>query len=173
MTTLYDLGEGFGALEQLIEEATERGAPPAETEAILAAWFAELAGDLTAKAARCVRVIRSQEALADAAKAESARLTAYARGRQAAAERVSTLLRDVIERAGSPRLETDVGAVWVQRAGGKQALQVDDVDPTTIDPALTVVETRVDKDAVRAKLDAGEALPFARLLPRTTSLRIR
>jgi hypothetical protein len=47
------------------------------------------------------------------------------------------------------------------------------VEPTALAPQYQAVKVEANKEAIRAALEAGTAIPGCTLLPRGTSLRIR
>jgi hypothetical protein len=54
--------------------------------------------------------------------------------------------------------------------GGKQALEI--VDDVPAQFTREVVTQEIDKDAIRAALEGGATLPFARLVEKQPTLRI-
>ncbi len=71
-------------------------------------------------------------------------------------------------------MQTERFRVSLARNGGKAPLDIrvgPDELPAWAVKRKTVVET--DKDAIRARLDAGEALDFASLMDRGTRISIR
>jgi hypothetical protein len=54
--------------------------------------------------------------------------------------------------------------------GGKQALEIVDAIPDAY--YREVVTREIDKDAIRAALEGGATLPFARLVEKQPTLRI-
>jgi hypothetical protein len=176
--TLYAITAEYRALDQLLAEAEEAGVDLSSLEvaAIVTRWWVALDGDLQAKAARCIAVIREQEALSDAAKAEAARLAAYAASKAARAAKVREMVMTAMQAAQVKRLDTPLGAVTVAANGGKAPLVVDDVDPLMVQavyPHLVEVKTTINKEAVREVLASGQPLPFAAIGERGTHLRIR
>jgi hypothetical protein len=176
--TLYAITADYRALDQLLAEAEEAGVDLSSLEvaAIVTRWWVSLDGDLKAKAARCIAVIREQEALSDAAKAEADRLAAYAASKAARAAKVRQMVMTAMQAAQVKRLDTPLGAVTVAGNGGVAPLVVADVDPLEVQalyPELVEVTTTINKQAVRDALEQGLSLPFAALGERGTHLRIR
>lgn len=65
--------------------------------------------------------------------------------------------------------------VWVVSSGGKQPIEYDGVvekDAPSLPEAFHARKIMADKEAIRAALERGENLPFARLLPRGRTVRI-
>lgn len=177
--TLYHLGAEYLALEALLQEAEDAGQAldGPEVAAILTRWFAELAGALEAKAARCVAIIREEEARAAAAKIEAKRLSELATRRATRAARVADALHAAMTLMQVQRVDTPIGTVTRAKNGGKAPLVLaDGTDPDVVavdHPDLVEVRTIINNDAVRAALAAGVALPFARLAERGEHIRIR
>jgi hypothetical protein len=176
--TLYAITEEYRALDQLLAEAEEAGQDMSSPEVaeIVTRWWLALDGDLTAKAHRCIAVIREQEGLSELAKAEAARLAAYAASKAARAARVRDAVHAAMQVAHVKRLDTPLGAVTVAANGGKAPLVVADVDPLEVQavyPDLVEVRTTINKAAVRDALEHGQPLPFAVIGERGTHLRIR
>ena len=71
------------------------------------------------------------------------------------------------------KLRTTDYNISISKNGGKQPVVVDPVDPDTLPDDLTVTERKVNKNAVRDRLLAGEKLSFARLGDRGQHLRIK
>jgi hypothetical protein len=177
--TLYAITEEYRALDQLLAEAEEAGQDLSSPEVaeIVTRWWLALDGDLTAKAHRCIAVIREQEGLSELAKAEAARLAAYAASKAARAARVRDAVHAAMQVAQVKRLDTPLGAVTVASNGGKAPLVVaDDVDPLMVQDDYTdlvEVKASINKAAVRDALEHGQPLPFAAIGERGTHLRIR
>jgi hypothetical protein len=176
--TLYAITAEYRALDQLLAEAEEAGQDLSSPEVaeIVTRWWLALDGDLKDKAARCIAVIREQEALSSAAKAEADRLATYAASKAARAARVRDMVHAAMTAAQVKRLDTPLGAVTVAANGGKAPLVVDDVDPLMVQavyPHLVEVKTTINKEAVREVLASGLPLPFAAIGERGTHLRIR
>lgn len=176
--TLYALAREYQALEALLAEAEEAGQDlqsPEVTEIVLR-WFDALDGNLVERVTRCVAVVHEQEALAAITADEIKKLQALKKRRESRVERLETLMEAVLTWAKLRHVDTPLGTVRIKGNGGVAPMQVDDVDPADIAqqwPDLVVVTTTINAAAVRERLQSGEALPFARLLPRGTHLEIR
>lgn len=97
--------------------------------------------------------------------------------RQRALERECESLKQHLIATGQTRIETTAGdVVSVQRNGGKLPVvptHGDTFDAATLPDQYVRVRREPDRDAIRAALEAGESLPFARFGERGTHLRIR
>lgn len=166
---LYSFPAEFAALVELLDDDN---ATVADHD-VIAAWWKEYEGALETKLDGCVLWIREQEAMAAFAKEEAARLTARAKVCTNRVERLKETIKFVFESQDLKRIETKHGTVTLATAGGKQALAI--VVPVEELPAefVTVPEPQPNTEAIRARLEAGEALPFAHLKPRSTSIRVK
>ncbi len=71
------------------------------------------------------------------------------------------------------KIETKDWTVSVQNAGGKQALTLDEAYPDIPEEYLTYLPPVINKEAVRAAMEEGKTLPFAKLEPKGVNLVIR
>lgn len=172
--TLFEIGEDLEALERLIEEAQGDISDPAAAEAV-EAWFKEIADNQGGKIDNYCSLIRKWEGQAVAAKAEAEQ---YAKAAQVRANRVRALkdrLKLYMEVTHQVKIETPTGrTVAIQKNGGVAPMEVKpDLNPLTIPEKYQLKTISMNGPAVRAALEAGETLDFARLNERGTSLRIR
>lgn len=176
MPTLYEIGEDYKALEELLLE----GGAELDAEAALAfdrlfADFADFATDEAAKAESYYRIIRKFEMEAAAAKAEAEQYAMMARVRANAAERLKARMKAHLEFTGRKEAVTASGKKFaIQANGGKLPLKIaEGLDVETLPAEFVRVIKSVDAEAVRAALEAGEDVKFATLEARGTHLRIK
>ncbi len=171
--TLYAIGEDLLALEELL---TELGGDvsDAELEAAIDAWFGALGAERDQKLDSYAALIREMEARAAARREEARRLTALAQVDDNAAKRLKARLlwffqqHRIDEAIDTPRFR-----LKKCRAGGKLPLVLDPAaQPEDVEERFRQVTFSFDGDAVRAALDAGEELSFARYGERTEYVRI-
>lgn len=171
--TLYEIGSDMAALETLLLENGGDISDPAVADAV-AAWESELEQNLTGKVESYCRLIADIEARAEAREKEAARLAYLAKADGKAAAGLRERLRFVFEAKGLKPVQTDNFRVSLAKKGGKAPLDlragVDEL-PSWAVRSETVLSP--DKDAIRAKLEAGEALPFASLMDRGNYISIR
>lgn len=171
--TLLDITDDMDALDSLLAENGGDVSDPAVAEAI-DAWMAELDGAFNAKVDNMAALIQTMDVRAEIRRAEAARLTNRAKADEGSAEFLRARLKAVLEQRGTKKMETARFRVSIAANGGKQAIEV--MVPTE-DLPTWAVRTKVvvdpDKDAIRAKLEAGESLEFATLLPRGSRLSIK
>lgn len=170
--TLLDITADMAALDALLAESGGEITP--DTEATLDAFFAETEANLAGKVDAYCALISEMEARADVRKAEAKRLADRARVDENAAAALRERLRFVWEARGLGKVQTQRYTVNLAKVGGKQKLDlragVEDLPAWAV---TTETVTTANTDAIRARLDAGEALPFASYMERGTRLSIR
>ena len=102
------------------------------------------------------------------------RVDRHARQVEARHHALRERLRFVWETRKLGKVETDRFTVSLAKNGGKAPLDircgVEDLPSWAV---KTETIASADKDAIRARLEAGEALPFASLMERGTRISIR
>jgi len=170
--TLLDIAADMAALDELLAESGGEITP--DTEATLDAFFAETEANLSEKVDAYCRLISEMEARAEVRKAEAKRLADRARVDENAADALRERLRFVWEARKLGKVQTARYTVSLAKVGGKQKLDlrvgVEDLPSWAV---KTETVTTANTDAIRAKLDAGEALPFASYMERGTRISIR
>lgn len=171
--TLYMISDDLLALENILAESNGDISSP-EAEAALATWEAELSSNLSTKLDGYCSLIAEIEIRAAARQAEAERLRDLARTDQNAADALRERLRFVFETRNLPPVQTDRFRVSLAKNGGKAPLDIrvgaDELPEWAIE-RKTVVSP--NKDAIRARLEAGESLPFANLMQRGTRIAIK
>jgi hypothetical protein len=171
--TLYNIADDLRALESILLEAGGDISSP-EALAAVEAWEVELETNLGSKIDNYCALISEIEARSSARKAEADRLADLARVDENAAKALRERLKFVFESRSLPTMQTERFRVSLARNGGKAPLDIrvgPDELPAWAVKRKTVVET--DKDAIRARLEAGESLPFANLMERGSRLVIK
>ena len=82
-------------------------------------------------------------------------------------------LLDHLLSSNTKKMRTTDYNISIANNGGKQPIIIDSVDPNGLPEDLTITERKIDKDAVRDRLLAGEEFSFARLEERGQHLRIK
>ena len=167
---LLDITDDMQALEDLLAEVGGDVTDPKVGETV-DAWFAELDANLTGKVDNYAALISTLRARADIRRAEAERLARRAQVDEAAADWLASRLLAALDARGMRKVETDRYAVSVVGNGGKQPLLVDGEIPS--EWTKTVTRTEPGRERIRASLEAGQALPFARLGERGKRLSIR
>ena len=168
MSTLYTIAAEFRALEDLIDE--QANATEADLD-VVARWMDEQQGAFETKLSGCIAWIREQESLGQAREDEAKRLRDLAKVNSNRVARLKEAIKFVFESQGLKKVETPMGNVTLAGNGGKQPVAIDDVPLEAIEPRFTKVVR--DDEKIRAALEAGESLTFARALPRGCHIRIK
>lgn len=167
MASLFDLSAELMRIQALLDDAPDGEIPPEVLQ-----WLEQTEGDFAAKIEGWASVIGQIEARAKARKEESERLRQLSDMDSRRADSMRLRLKDIMSTTGQTRVETTRYKVWLQAAGGKQPLQVIEAETPEEYKTTRLVE-ELNKDLIREKLEQGEELPFARLLPRGQVLRIK
>lgn len=114
-------------------------------------------------------IISELQSKADFFKSEEQRLYARRKTLENNIKRMKERMFEALNAVGLKKIETDHFTVSIQKNGGKQPL---DIYGDVPEDYLTYVP-KVDNEAIREALEAGEELPFAVLQERGESLRIR
>lgn len=171
--TLFEIGDDLIALDNLLDETGGELANP-EVETAISTWFAELAQAESTKLAGYVGYIRQLDMEMEAAKQFAAHFTAKAKTRENRTRWLKDRMKDYLAQTNRTKVQTADGqTIAVQKNGGKAPIEHDVVDPNELPDRFTKTIRQADNDAIRAALESGESLGFARLLPVGTHLRIR
>ncbi len=173
MATLFSIGDDLRALMDLLDESGGEITPATHTT--LEAWFAEVGRDQSNKLDGYACLIRQLEMEATAATAEKEQWAKKAQARENSAKRLKERLKLYMELSRQDKLQTSTGRIIaLQNNGGLLPLELaPTIDPNKLAPAFQRVKVDVDTDAVRAVLEAGQELPFAKLGARGRHVRIR
>jgi hypothetical protein len=171
--TLLDITDDLSALDDLLAENGGDVTDPAVAAAV-DRWFAELDGALEAKADGYAALITTMRQRAEVRKAESDRLARRAKQDEASARFLADRLKSALEQRGVKKLETARFRIGVAGNGGLQPLDLRVPAEQLPEWARrTVVNVSADTEAIRRRLEAGERLEFANLMPRGTRLTIK
>ena len=152
-STTYDL---IRRAEELIRHSADLD--PADVDAALAEWLAG-ADD---KAAALRAVISRAENEADYLASEAKSITAAGRARAAVADQCRSRLKALLQaRADLGEPPTATGPGWT--ASLRESVAVEIADPTAIPADYLRVRREPDKGAIKAAMEAGQAVPGAEL----------
>lgn len=165
---LTEISDDLCALDDLLEEVVGDVSGNEET---IATWVAELTANLAAKLDGYADLIGAMQARADFRKQESKRLADRARIDEKKVAWLKARVIDAMNRTGNPVVESDRYRISVARNGGVRPMELIGEVPTNF--CKTEVVQSPDREAIRASLEAGEYLPFARLMPRGERLVIK
>lgn len=158
-------------LQAVIDGILEGGIDSPEAQQALDEHLAGLDEALDQKAEDYAAVIMSLQARSDARAAEAKRIRELANADATVAQRLKERLKQAMETTGRARIDTTRFRLTVASNGGKQPMLIE--DESAIPPEFIVQVPEVDRDAVRAVLEAGRPVPGCTLVPRGTSLRIK
>ena len=166
ITKLYEATDAARALESMLQE-TEGDITGAE-----AAFdaLAAKADSLPEAVDDVLALVTEIEHRAAARKAEADRLKARAKRDESVADWMRGQVLRLIQERGMKVMETPRFRATVATPGGKPALEIVDEVPERF--TREVVTKEIDKDAIRAALDGGTVLPFARLVPKQPYLKV-
>ena len=172
---LYELTAELNRLNDLLEECEGDLSRLGDMEPAVTAWLESLEGEQAMKLDGYIMLIRQLQAEAAAAKAEEAEWAAKRRARESRATFLQARLKAHLEKTGQAKVTTAAGrVVSVVKNGGVVPLEVKaGVNLYELPDEFVNYEPVLNKTAVRAALEAGRELPFAELLERGTSLRIK
>lgn len=166
MSSLFDLTAELKHLESIVDGMEEGADLPPE----IADWLDSTQANFDKKVEGYCGVIGELEALAKAREEEAARVKALAAVTSSKVDRMKVALKEAMSKLQTPKLETTRYKVWVQNAGGKLPIQIEEED---VPHDMKKVQMVTDKDKIRELLESGNQLTYAKLLPRGTVLRIK
>jgi hypothetical protein len=173
--TLYEISSDLLALDELLSEV-EGDVTDDEACAAIDAWLAELGSERNRKLDAYAALLRNYEALADVAETESLRLAELANARRKTAERLKTRLKEFFAQHNLTKLSTERFSFAVIKNGGKAPLLIPDswlATPAAAPERFHRRRIELNKEDIRAALEAGELIPGCAIDQRGTHLRIK
>jgi len=172
--SIYDLLEQNAQIENVLTQIESgdidaEGADQALYDALIATDEA-----IATKLERYAKLVRSREALAKARSEEAKHLAERAKVAENEAARLKKVMKMALEALKLTKVDAGIFTVAIQANGGVTPLNVD-LAPEELPEAYRTAKTvySANQEAIRAALDKGEELPFARYGERGNSLRIR
>ena len=170
---IFDINDELDQVAEAFDALNDGGTEEAVLEAI-EKYFGDLLDERDKKLENYARFIRQREFMADVRKEEAKRVAALAKTDENAIGRCKSFLKLLFDQHGWTKIETPLFKFGVQKNGGKAPLEIDpDVDPNTVNGKYQRVVVTLDTEAIRADLEAGVEIPFARIGEVGTHLRIR
>lgn len=170
MPSLFDIEGDMAALMAMLED--ESGVDEdGEIHPQLLKWLEESEGQFERKVENYCSLIGELKAVADARKSEANRIRELQALAENKADRMKKTLFEVFKRMKIEKCETTRYKLRVQNAGGYLPLIVDEFQ--AIPQEFQKVTVQADRDAIRAALDSGKELPFAKLGERSKVLIIK
>lgn len=188
MPSLLDVRADYQALEQLLDE--HNGELTEENEPFFDELFKEMQASVADKADGYVGLIRRLESEQALAKSRKEQFAMAERAKIRSIEYLEAKLLDFgvqtqlltcaaevpgkKAKAPGKKIETTSGyTIAIQKNGGVAPMIVDEAFPDVDERFLKYLPPIIDKEKVRAALDAGEKLPFASLGDRGVRLTIK
>jgi acyl transferase domain-containing protein len=147
----------------LLEAFDQFGAESPEVENAFREHAAALAEAFDSKADDYAALLRVAETRAAARKEESERIALLAASDEALAKRLREALMIAMQQTGRTKVDTDRFRLSVKRNGGKIPVEITDTAALPPEYMIPKVTHAVDRDAIRAALEAGTPVPGAAL----------
>lgn len=173
MRTLYEITDDMQALDALLDEIGG-DVSDEDVEAAITAWFDSLDAEWEAKLDGYAAYIRNRTALAEARKAEAARMAALARRDENSVGWLKRRLMEAMQARQCKKLDTARFSISVCKAGGLPAVDIHDPASLPADCIRIIPERREpDTDIIRRRVSAGEEIPGVTPKPRSFYVRIK
>jgi Siphovirus Gp157 len=167
--TLFDISQDLHGLADRLDNL--EGDDEAQVEAIIQ-WFEQLGEERDQKLDNYAALIADMEARAQVRRDEAKRLVDRARMDENKASLLKERLRVFFESHGLKTVETSRYRLTLAQNGGKLPLLVDVPVESLPDEYIRFTKTPA-LDAIRADLEIGKELPFARFGERGSNIRIK
>jgi hypothetical protein len=167
LTHLYEASAAATELERTMQESEGEVTPDMDGHFDLLLQQAEA---LPAAIDDVLSLVRNIEVRAAARKAEAKRLADRAKRDETIAEWFKGQVLRVMQERGLKTCETARFRATAAIPGGKPALELLDTVPAEFTEVQEIVVT--DKEKIRAALEAGTVLPFARFVTKQPYLKV-
>ena len=162
--TLYELKDEYKQLLEMLED-------PDIDPQVIADTMEAVSGELDVKCDSYVVIIKQLEAQVEMIDTELIRLEKNKIALTSNIKRMKSSVLDAIQLTGQRKMETDHFKLSIVKNGGKQPMEVDEIEK--IPQAYISMKPVADVEKIRKELEAGRELEFARLKPRGEHLGIR
>lgn len=170
---LYQLTAEAAALNEALARVEDADDPQDEDyEAAVYEWLRSHEADVGAKVEAYWHVVAEDQAHAEVVRREEDRLRARRQAIERRTDRMKAALLAYLTASGQAKVKTPIVTVSVCNNGGRVPVEFDP-DAEVPDEFMRQPPPVVDNDAVRAALEAGEPLPFAKLGARGQHVRFR
>lgn len=174
---LFAIAEDVIRFSDLLEEADGDLSKLGEFEAAVTAWMDSLGDEQAQKLDSYLNLMKTLAMEAAAARAEAEQFALKARYRETAEKRLRDRLKLFLEVTGQTKVQTASGrTIAIQKNGGKAPLVFDPAVPVeeyAEKYAKTVTTKTPNVEAIRADLEAGAELAFAKIGEVGSHLRIK
>ena len=174
--TLHTFTAEARALNDFLDYVADaEGEATEDDERAALQWLRDHEADRDRKIEAVAFVVREKEAHVNAIKDEEARLAARRQSEERDIDRLKKSVLAYFAEAGIDKVKTPLFTVSRRGNGGKAPLKVlDGLDLGAVPEAfLRFPDPELDKEAVRAALEAGEALDWAEIGERGSHCSIR
>ena len=170
---IFDIDAELDKIAEVYDQLAESGTEGEFLDAI-ERYFGDLVDERDAKLDNYARFIANRKAIAETRKVEAKRLADLAKTDENLVKSLQNNLKILFDMRGWSKIETLLHKFWVQTNGGKRPILITPgTDPKDIDSTYVVVNLEIDTEAVRADLEAGVDVPFARFGEVGTHLRVK
>lgn len=153
--------------EALVFDAEDGEVPPDASKLLHM-----LEGGLTKHFEGVASVYRQLLANAESCQKAADSMQAKANKFKADAEWMKAQCKMALETLGLKKLKSPLAHMWIQSNGGNPGIEIDEAQVTD-DFKYEYKEVRIDKDKIKATIEAGGSLPFARAKPVGDHIRIK
>jgi len=157
----------------LLEVVDAHGHESPEATAAFAEHLAGLTETFDAKADQYAALIRVCETRAAARKEEAERLKLLVQDDERLADRLREALMEAMIATQKTKVETPRFRLTIKKNGGKIPVLITDESALPVDYRVPKVTEVIDKDALRAALEAGTEVPGAALGERGQRLELK
>ena len=162
--TLYELRAEYMELLELLED-------PDTDPQVIADTMEGIQGELDIKCDSYVVVIKNLESQVEMIDAELIRLEKNKSALTNNIKRMKAAVLDTIQMTGSRKMVTDHFKLSIVKNGGKQPMEVDEIEKIPQD--YLTMKPVANMEKIRQELEGGSQLDFARLKERGEHLGIR
>ena len=162
--TLYELRAEYMELLALLED-------PDTDPQVIADTMEGIQGELDIKCDSYVVVIKNLESQVEMIDAELIRLEKNKSALTNNIKRMKSAVLDTIQMTGSRKMVTDHFKLSIVKNGGKQPMEVDEIEKIPQD--YLTMKPVANMEKIRQELEGGSQLDFARLKERGEHLSIR
>jgi len=169
--SLFSISTEISELINLLDEIED---DDRESEQLITSWLEQLDSERDRKLDNYAALISELEAKAEVRQKEAQRLAKLAASDEKRAALLKERLKWFFETNKLKTVETARYKLTLAKSGGKAPLVLDDsISPTSLPEKFQKVKVEPDKAAIRAALEAGEELEFAKLGDRSSHIRIK
>ncbi len=168
--TLFTIGDDLEKLNELLDDCGD----DYQQQEFISHWLEQTGAERDKKLDGYCALITEMQARAEVRKAEAKRLAELAASDEGRARLLKDRLKTFFEQHDIKTVQTPRYKLSLSKNGGKAPLILNDSVPATQLPEqFQRVSIDPDTAAIRAVLEAGEQLTFARLGERGASIRIK